>query len=88
MTNKDPNPSVVGTPSDPHAHVVRTLLPSQIAKLKAEALAAGHEARIETDAQGAAPIRAINEDDDGYDPYSDLHDAPTREPLFEKDPWD
>ena len=33
------------------------------------------------------PIRAINEDDDGYDPYSDLHDAPQREPLFERDPW-
>ena len=86
MTNKDPNPSVVGTPSDPHAHVVRTLLPSQIAKLKAEALAAGREARIETDAQGAAPIRAINEDDDGYDPYSDRRPSP--EPLFERDPWD
>jgi hypothetical protein len=68
--------------------VVRTLLPSQIAKLKAEARAAGRDAQIETDEQQAAPIRAINEDDDGYDPYSDLHDAPAREPLFEKDPWD
>ena len=26
-------------------------------------------------------IRAENEDDDGYDPYSD------REPMFEADPW-
>ena len=34
------------------------------------------------------PIRAINEDDDGYDPYSDLHDRPAPEPLFERDPWD
>ncbi len=31
-------------------------------------------------------IRAENEDDDGYDPYSDRR--PTREPLFERDPWD
>ncbi len=30
-------------------------------------------------------IRAENEDDDGYDPYSD-RPAP-REPMFERDPW-
>lgn len=30
-------------------------------------------------------IRAENEDDDGYDPYSDRHPEP--EPLFERDPW-
>lgn len=31
-------------------------------------------------------LRAENEDDDGYDPYSDRRPAP--EPLFERDPWD
>jgi hypothetical protein len=31
-------------------------------------------------------VRAENEDDDGYDPYSD---RPAKaEPLFERDPWD
>lgn len=30
-------------------------------------------------------IRAENEDDDGYDPWSDRRQAP---PLFERDPWD
>ena len=30
-------------------------------------------------------IRAENEDDDGYDPYSDRRPAP--EPMFERDPW-
>ena len=30
--------------------------------------------------------RAENEDDDGYDPYSDRRPSP--EPLFERDPWD
>ena len=30
-------------------------------------------------------IRAENEDDDGYDPYSDR--CPEAEPLFERDPW-
>jgi hypothetical protein len=30
-------------------------------------------------------VRAANEDDDGYDPYSD---RPARtEPLFERNPW-
>ena len=30
-------------------------------------------------------LRAENEDDDGYDPYSDRHEVP---PLFERNPWD
>ena len=30
-------------------------------------------------------IRAENEDDDGYDPYSDRREE---HPLFERDPWD
>lgn len=30
-------------------------------------------------------VRAENEDDDGYDPYSDRR--PVAEPLFERDPW-
>ena len=29
--------------------------------------------------------RAENEDDDGYDPWSDRR--PVSEPLFERDPW-
>lgn len=35
--------------------------------------------------QGDPFIRAENEDDDGYDPYSDRRPDP--EPLFERDPW-
>lgn len=34
----------------------------------------------------AAFLRAENEDDDGYDPYSDRR--PASAPLFERDPWD
>lgn len=30
-------------------------------------------------------LRPENEDDDGYDPYSDR--LPDPEPLFERDPW-
>ncbi len=33
----------------------------------------------------SAFVRAENEDDDGYDPYSDRPARP--EPLFESDPW-
>ena len=38
-------------------------------------------------AQGVDPefARAENEDDDGYDPYSDRR--PVSAPLFERDPW-
>ena len=34
---------------------------------------------------GMCQLRAENEDDDGYDPYSDRRPEP--EPLFERDPW-
>lgn len=37
------------------------------------------------DTQDSEFIRAENEDDDGYDPYSDRR--PATEPLFEQDPW-
>lgn len=39
----------------------------------------------ERDAGDEEFIRAENEDDDGYDPYSDRR--PQEEPLFERDPW-
>lgn len=32
-------------------------------------------------------IRAANEDDDLYDPYSDYHDGTLKAAEFEKDPW-
>ena len=43
------------------------------------------EKRLQKDARDKEFIRAENEDDDGYDPYSDRRPAP--EPLFERDPW-
>ena len=33
----------------------------------------------------AAFMRAANEDDDGYDPYSDRREV---RPFFEENPWD
>ena len=43
------------------------------------------EKRPEKDVRDKEFIREENEDDDGYDPYSDRRPAP--EPLFERDPW-
>lgn len=67
---------------------------------KPEVQAAAHEdavtatpqvtARKDADSKKAQVVdpefaRAENEDDDGYDPYSDRR--PVSEPLFERDPW-
>lgn len=51
---------------------------SRVGKKDAAAARAAEEERREF-------IRAENEDDDGYDPYSDRR--PVSEPLFERDPW-
>lgn len=57
---------------------------------RADSVATGAAARVGGRCAGSpAPrdpfIRAENEDDDGYDPYSDRRPEP--EPLFERDPW-
>ena len=41
---------------------------------------------VRNDATNSEFVRAENEDDDGYDPWSDRRPEP--EPLFERDPWD
>ena len=41
---------------------------------------------VRIDATNSEFVRAENEDDDGYDPWSDRGPGP--EPLFERDPWD
>ena len=61
-------------------------------QVAAAATAAAHKdaAHKDTDSKKAQVVdpefaRAENEDDDGYDPYSDRR--PVSEPLFERDPW-
>lgn len=69
-----------------------TPLPSKAGK--GPSAEAGHRLAKEGTASGSASkqpandpfIRAENEDDDGYDPYSDR--PPTPEPLFQENPWD
>ena len=54
---------------------------------RSEAQASAREDADSKKAQAVDPefARAENEDDDGYDPYSDRR--PVSEPLFERDPW-
>ena len=61
-------------------------------QVAAAAKAATHKdaAHKDTDSKKAQAVdpefaRAENEDDDGYDPYSDRR--PVSEPLLERDPW-
>ncbi len=85
----------------PHVHYERTPLPSELAAQKAAAREAGLSSGAATGSAAAQPTRvaaksslhqapdpfcrAENEDDDGYDPYSD---RPEITPFFEPNPWD
>ena len=69
-----------------------TTTPQVAAAATATAKATAHKAAThkDTDSKKAQVVdpefaRAENEDDDGYDPYSDRR--PVSEPLFERDPW-
>ena len=48
---------------------------------------AAQEFKIPTDGGVRSGLRAENEDDDGYDPYSDYHDGNAGGVQFEADPW-
>lgn len=58
-----------------------TPLPSHVAASRAEA---GVDAASKNSEEDPAFFRAANEDDDGYDPYSDRQE---KVPFFEEDPW-
>ena len=75
----------------PQVAAAATTKPQVTAQLAAHK-AATHKAAThkDTDSKKAQVVdpefaRAENEDDDGYDPYSDRR--PVSEPLFERDPW-
>ena len=64
-----------------------TATPQVAAAATATAKTATHKDTDSKKSQVVDPefARAENEDDDGYDPYSDRR--PVSEPLFERDPW-
>lgn len=74
------------------AEVATQVAAAATAKPQATAQPAAHKdaAHKDADSKKAQVVdpefaRAENEDDDGYDPYSDRR--PVSEPLFERDPW-
>ena len=71
----------------PQVAAAATATPQVAAAATATAKAATHKDADSKKAQVVDPefARAENEDDDGYDPYSDRR--PVSEPLFERDPW-
>lgn len=74
----------------PQGSTPATTAAPQVAAQVAVQVAAKVAARKDTDSKKAQVVdpefvRAENEDDDGYDPYSDRR--PVSEPLFERDPW-
>ena len=70
----------------PETQVAATVV-SQVAAQGAAAQVTVHKDADSKKAQAVDPefAGAENEDDDGYDPYSDRR--PVSEPLFERDPW-
>ena len=81
--------SVNQTPKVEACKAAATATPQVAAQVTAQVKAQG-VTRKDTDSKKAQVIdpefaRAENEDDDGYDPYSDRR--PVSEPLFERDPW-
>ena len=67
--------------------VNRAEKPEAQASAREDAATATPQVAAQVTAQVVDPefARAENEDDDGYDPYSDRR--PVSEPLFERDPW-
>ena len=80
--------AVTATPQVAAAATTKPQVTAQLAAHKAAThKAATHKDTDSKKAQVVDPefARAENEDDDGYDPYSDRR--PVSEPLFERDPW-
>lgn len=65
----------------------RVLVGARLLYMKGDGMVDGKRDEVELrDEEALDPcVRAENEDDDGYDPYSDRRPDP--EPLFERDPW-
>lgn len=81
--NRDEKPELQAAAREDAA----TATPQVAAAATATAKAATHKDTDSKKSQVVDPefARAENEDDDGYDPYSDRR--PASEPLFERDPW-
>ena len=79
--------AATATPQVAAAATAAAKVAPQVAAQVAVRKAAAHKDVDSKKTQVVDPefARAENEDDDGYDPYSDRR--PVSEPLFERDPW-
>lgn len=85
--NRSEKPELQTAAREDAAQVATQVVATATAKLQVTAQPAAHKDADSKKAQVVDPefARAENEDDDGYDPYSDRR--PVSEPLFERDPW-
>ena len=90
--NRDEKSELQAAAREEAAQVATQVAAAATAKPQVTAQPAAHKdaAHKDTDSKKAQVVdpefaRAENEDDDGYDPYSDRR--PVSEPLFERDPW-
>ena len=90
--NRAEKPELQAAAREDAAQVATQVAAAATAKPQVTAQPAAHKdaAHKDTDSKKAQVVdpefaRAENEDDDGYDPYSDRR--PVSDPLFERDPW-
>jgi len=85
--NRDEKPELQAAAREDAATATPQVAAAATAKPQVTAQPAAHKDTDSKKAQVVDPefARAENEDDDGYDPYSDRR--PVSEPLFERDPW-
>ena len=90
--NRDEKSELQAAAREDAAQVATQVAAAATAKPQVTAQPAAHKdaAHKDTDSKKAQVVdpefaRAENEDDDGYDPYSDRR--PVSDPLFERDPW-
>lgn len=85
--NRSEKPEAQAASCEDAATATPQVAAAATAKPQVAAQPAAHKDTDSKKAQVVDPefARAENEDDDGYDPYSDRR--PVSEPLFERDPW-
>ena len=90
--NRDEKSELQAAAREEAAQVATQVAAAATAIPQVTAQPAAHKdaAHKDTDSKKAQVVdpefaRAENEDDDGYDPYSDRR--PVSDPLFERDPW-
>ncbi len=82
-------PSYIPLPSKVKANIEGNRPAASTEPNPAHANEPDHNAQVseEKTEKADSVLRAANEDDDLYDPYSDYHDGTLKAAEFEEDPW-